>query len=489
MERSIKVFHTHIEVWPYKLGESPRVEKAMSVWIDAEYRYEPLGYYFYNDTLYVPRGFDINLLEKEFKIHAENMYHADEAKKVTGVKMLCPPRDETQVRAIDYLMGRGRFYSANTASQQALILDTGIGKTYVTIHSIIEMKTRAIIITHQDKIKQQWIERFKEYSNVKDEYLIDIAGSPQMEKVMKGKLSGYYYFINHQTINSYLRNNGPDELKKFFKKISVGIKVFDEAHLSFKNVMRTDFFSNTRKTYYLTANFDRTDPNEARVFRRAFDNAYKMTESQLLKDDADAKTGRKHIVFIPTLYRSNPAPQYVKMAMNSYGFSVAGFFKYAFHYDQYNTMREVFYQIFEMAIKLEGRILITLPKIEDTYILADSIKKHYPDLNRSIGTVNSKNTKDDNEYVKENSDIIVSTIRSCGTGVDIKKLRVIINLEPFSSKITANQLAGRLREYSPTEDTYFFHLVDLAFPVCEDQYLKVVRHLKGKCKSIEIFRP
>lgn len=85
---------------------------------------------------------------------------------------------------------------------------------------------------------------------------------------------------------------------------------------------------------------------------------------------------------------------------------------------------------------------------------------------------------------KSSVDVIISTIQSCGTGVDIKDLRSIINTTPFSSKIIANQLSGRLREYSPTDDTYFYDLIDIGFEPCERQLVNKLPILRAKCKGV-----
>ena len=49
-EKQIRIYHTHIEVYPYQLGECETIEKQMSVWVEAEFRYEPISYFVYNDT-------------------------------------------------------------------------------------------------------------------------------------------------------------------------------------------------------------------------------------------------------------------------------------------------------------------------------------------------------------------------------------------------------------------------------------------------------
>lgn len=480
-EKKIRVYHTHIEVSPYELGENERIERQLSIWIDAEYRFDPIAYYVIDNVLYLPRGFNLYILEKEFRSTAFTVKECDTVKNFRGVHMLVPPRDRIQKESIDFLSANGKFKNAIVYSQQALILDTGDGKTYTTTNAIIKLRMRSIIITHQDKIKKQWIETFLSKTDVSEDNIVNISGSDIIEKIMQNKIDGYFYFVNHQTISSYAKTHGYQALRSFFKKISVGIKVFDEAHLSFKNVLMIDMFSNTKKTFYLTANFGRSDSKEAALFKKCFSSVYKFGE-----ETKNYEEKRKHIIYVPVLYRSNPSIIELQMAMNMYGFSVLGFSKYALHEDEDNTMMRIFYHVFDIASKLEGKILITVPKIDDTEYIKECIQKDYPDISKKISTINSKNSQEKNDDAKTNADIICSTIKSCGTGVDIKGLRCIINLEPFSSNITSNQLSGRLREYAKDKDTYFFDLIDIAFPTCERQYKTKLTYLKKKCKKIQI---
>lgn len=482
-EKQIRVYHTHIEVSPYQIGENEKLERILSIWIDAEYRFDPIAFHIEDDTLYIPRGINIFMLEREFQSTAFIVNTPDDYKTIRGVHMTVEPRDRIQEESIDFLSSKGKFSNAYKYSQQALILDTGDGKTYTTIHGIINNKMKAMVITHQDKIKTQWINSFKDKTDIEEDRIVNITGSDIIDKIMKGKyLDGYVYLVNHQTINSYARIHGWKSIRELFKKLKIGVKVFDEAHLAFKNVLMIDMFSNTVKTFYLTANFGRSDSKEASLFKRCFASVYKFGE-----ETKNYEEKRKHIIYVPVLYRSNPSITHLQMASNMYGFSVLGFSKYALHEDYDKTQIKVFYKIFDIALKLQGKILITVPKISDTEFIKDLIKKEYLDLNKEISTVNSSNTKEQNTKAKE-ADIICSTIKSCGTGVDIKGLRVIINLEPFSSNITTNQLSGRLREYAKDKDTYFFDLIDISFPTCERQYKTKLGYLKKKCKEIKVMR-
>lgn len=481
-EKMIRVYHTHITISPYKLGENERIERYLSIWVDAEFRFDPIGYMYDEKerTLYVPRGVNLAMLQAEFNSVPLIVKSHTAPKKFKNVKMLVPPKSMIQMEAIDFLSGRGEFYQAQRYSQQALILDTGDGKTYTTVYAIVNFKMVACIITHQDAIKNQWINTFKNMTNIPLSSLVNINGSPNMLDVINGGLSGNIYFVNHQTINSFAKTYGWHMVSLFFEKAGIGIKVFDEAHKNFKNVLHTDFFSDVYKTFYLTANFGRTDTKEEILYRKAFSRVLKYGEQT-----RNYKEKRKHIIYVPVLYHSNPSTTDLISVMNAYGFSVLNFSKYAIYDDIEKTQLNKFKYVFELANKLDGKILVTIPKIDDTEYMVQFIKKEYPDLGKSIGTINSRNSKDINHSVKENCDIIISTIKSCGTGVDIKGLRCVINLEPFSSRITANQLSGRLREYAPDKDTYFFDLIDLAFPSCEKQYKSKLTDLRKKCKEIQ----
>ena len=63
-------------------------------------------------------------------------------------------------------------------------------------------------------------------------------------------------------------------------------------------------------------------------------------------------------------------------------------------------------------------------------------------------------------------DIIVTTIKSCGTGKDIPGLRALISADPLASKLGSRQLVGRLRPYSEILDTYFFDIVAIDILPC-----------------------
>ena len=145
-----------------------------------------------------------------------------------------------------------------------------------------------------------------------------------------------------------------------------------------------------------------------------------------------------------------------------------------------NTLIKVIRNVIRQTENLNGKTLIISPKTESVDIIADRLIGY---TDKSIGTVHSKNSTEKN-HRGFNSDIISSTLKSIGEGDDIKGLRVLINTEPIGSKLLADQLRGRLREYSKEDDTFFFHLVDTSVRESYEFLGRILPVMKRKCKEI-----
>ena len=86
-----------------------------------------------------------------------------------------------------------------------------------------------------------------------------------------------------------------------------------------------------------------------------------------------------------------------------------------------------------------------------------------------------------------NSDIIISTIKSSSTGLDIKGLKTAINTVSFSSSPQAAQVMGRLRQI-PDEETIF---VDIWNPEVKSQMFHMRNRLdvyRNKALRIEMIK-
>lgn len=467
------VKQTCIEVHDYNLGDQINLEKSLSVWNDSYFRYEPKGFDYdeENRILYLPRGMDIGFLERLFNRPIEMDRKYNDYQKAS-YKLIAEPRDEIQVKSIAYLIGENDFGYTKRYSQQLLNLDTSIGKTYVTIAASTFLQVNSIIITHQDRIKNQWINSFKKFTNISELAMCDITGSKQINKLMKmSKIPYKVFFINHGTLKSWCKKNGWENLNDVFIHLGIGLKVFDEAHIEFKSVLKIDFHTNVFKTFYLTATFERSEYDENKVFNQCFKNIAKFGKEV-------SKDVRKHIVYLAVKFDSKPSLSDKINIKGPKGFNRNAYIDYEL--DKGRIMDVIEYLIDFFKDK-EGKILILSSKIDSSFKIKEYLEEFRP--YKKYMAWNS-HVSDEEKAEAFTKDIISGTNLSLGTGSDIPGLRFVIMTEPYSSSVTAKQVSGRLREYAPDAYTFYIELVDTGFPKVVEMYKKRLKVFKKKCVSI-----
>ena len=472
--KEVRIFHSHIEVTPYEKGDCPQIEKLMSKYDIVTHKSIPIAYYIEDNTLYLPRGVSITLLEKYFGGIPAVEFTPDKYSRIKKGVASFKPKSTIQENAIKFLCSEDDYAYTGRYSQFGLNLDTGDGKTYATITSILKLKLKTIVITHQEKLKYQWIKTLDEMTTFPIENICDISGSDVMDEIMSGDVKAEIYFVNHQTLQAYAKEHGWKSIREFFKKIKVGIKVIDESHKFFQNIFMIDNFSNCFKTFYLTATFGRGDESEIRIYNRAFSSLVRYGE-----ETYEAEEKRKHIKLIVVYFASRPNYNILPNVKSNYGFSAYKYIDYELS-EENNSMMKVLFNILEQTRQLSGKTLVVSPKTDSVDKIADAIEDK---MGLDVGVVYSKNSSEtNNENLQK--EVISSTIKSIGEGVDIKGLRVLINLEPIGGKNLASQLRGRLREYSADEDTYLFYPVDTTLPESTMLLKRILPTMKKKCKEI-----
>lgn len=476
----IRVFQSHMEIYPYEKGQCEKLERMLSRskrvnrnW----YEYEPIAYYIENHILYIPKGISPNVLEKFFGVSPVPMPNADPYEKIKKGKGLRGPKNRMQDEGMQFLLGTGNFNYTGWYSQLGLNLSTGDGKTYATIYTILQLKMKAIIITNQEKVKREWINELTKNTDFPMENLVNISGSDVIDKIFKGKIKGEIYCVNHQTLASYAREHGWAKIHEFFKKIKVGIKVVDEAHKFFQNTLMIDFFSNCYKNIYLTATYGRAANNEKIVYKRAFQSLARFGEETINYEEK-----RKHINFIGVYFNSKPPYGTYADVKTGFGFSSYKYIDYEFNEATNHALIKLITILVKKALELEGKLLVLTPKVETV----EFMKKYIEDLTDIPVAVIHGGISDENvEKAKSDYRIISSTNKSVGEGVNIKGLRVIILSEPVGTDQVMDQVIGRLREYSDEDETYVFYPIDLTIPDITRMLKAAMPALKRKCKTIK----
>lgn len=120
---SIRVYRTHIEVYPYKEGQCPSIEKLLSRWDYICHKYVRIAYHIENDTLYIPKGVSLGYLSKLFGTDPLVSDKFDPMKKMEPCKPLKEAKSEIQQEAMDFLLSRGKFERNKREPQLSLNID------------------------------------------------------------------------------------------------------------------------------------------------------------------------------------------------------------------------------------------------------------------------------------------------------------------------------------------------------------------------------
>ena len=411
-----------------------------------------MGMYYEEEfrLLFLPRSVDIWYLEQCFNCKAYIDKNFDSYEDIGNCKLKTKPRDDVQKEALRFTVG-AQEYSENKYKSQLLVsLVTGKGKTYISIATIAFFEIKSIIITYSIQWLNQWKEKIMEYTGIKEKEILHISGSADINRLFNSKNTSKYkiFLISHSTIQSYASDNGWDSISRLFKHLRIGLKFYDEAHLNFDNMCMIDFFTNTYKTFYLTATPARSSEDENRIYARYYQNIPKI---DLFDDDEDP-----HTKYIAIKYNSHPNPFDIARCKNAYGLDRNKYMEYLTTRPEYFKILTI---VMDLALKQDGKTLIyigTNSAIQYTY---NWILMNYPELYDNVGIFTTLVSKEERMINREKR-IILSTTKSAGAAVDIDGLKMTIVLnEPFKSHVTAQQSLGRTR----AQNTFYIDCVDIGF--------------------------
>lgn len=473
----IDVFHTHIEVSPYKKGDFFELEKAMSRWRQVSKKhgkYEPMTYFIDGDTLYIPKGINIELLENRFGVLATMHREPTPSQKMSRkYDVTLPPRSSIQRRAVDFLTSSGDYASGSGYCQYTLNLETAAGKTYCAINSFTQMGIKTMVIVNREYLASHWKSEIMKFTNIPEDRIM-ILNTENIRRVLEMEVDADVYITLHQSLQSFARSGRWEDINELMSIAGIGLKYYDEAHEFYASTFTIDCFTNVKKTFYLTATLGRSNPQEKRGFLTMLSASYKLDDKRDEKD--------RHITYIAVRYTSELNQKQVWSIKGAHGFSPYRFIDNALYCDPKNALRDTFLSVLDTALNLDGQILVVSPKKDSVKYFADLIQSVVGSA-KTVGTIFSDNDESVN-FENQKCDIISSTIKSCGTGFNPPNLQTIICMEPHMSSITSHQLKGRLDRY-PGDNTYMFMLLDRKIPYMENVFEAHKRNLKGIVRDFE----
>lgn len=484
MANKISLTNTAIIVNNYDLGDCTQLERAFQVYDRVTHSRYFMGVHYdeLNKKLYLPRGIDLWFVKKCLNETDHDQIPCIRYETFNDVSIKKLPRDDVQKEALRFMIGKQEYRNNADVGQISVNLNTGKGKTYVTIATMAFLGMRGIVITDSTSWLKQWKAKTLEYTDIDPKDVCHIVGSAGIFRLINytdEQLKHYKLFlVTHDTIQRYGSTYGWDKITELFIKLKIGIKIFDEAHIDFDNMCNIDFFTNTFKTYYLTATPAKSADDENRIFQFFFKN---IPAIDLFNEEEDP-----HTKYVSIHFNSNPTPLDVSKCKNQYGLNRIGYVEYLKNQPNYFKLLTV---LMDLSLKLakneDEKILIyigTNNAITSTY---HWIIENFPELANNIGIYTSAVSADQKQYALTKK-VLLSTTKSAGAALDLPGLKVTVVLdEPFKSEVIARQTLGRTRD----SNTYYLDVVDKGFKQCVKFYyykLPIFQKYATDCSSIRL---
>lgn len=433
-----------------------------------------LGYMYdeAHDTLYLHKGVDLNYLRRllsdvEFKYdpydpYKEMNYQFEE---------VFPPRDEDQECAIDFISGENEYKSNANDSQIFLVLMTGQGKTYCAGYGAGVLGMKTLVIMHRDNLRVQWVKSLHDLNGYGSKEVYELTSSEELEAIARGTLSLDYdiYLMTHATFRAACnRIQDCNIIRNITRNLHIGFKIIDEAHLEFRDTLLMDFLFNVKRNLYLTATDGRSSKDENAIFKHVFSNT-----TFYRKQTTSSKHPDKWVEYITVDINTHCKPNIYRYRVNGgRGMSAITYGKWVIQYDKKQTHFKVCKDILKEIYSKEpsAKVILFMPLIDlctdcACFLNLELNNDESFEYSLDIKTVNSHNSKAQNEYNKQ-ADVIVTTIQSLGTGSDIKGITDIINCSPIVSKIVVKQVLGRIRYIA--KPCHYYDIVDVS--VQADRY-------------------
>jgi len=323
-------------------------------------------------------------------------------------------------------------------------LYTGYGKSLIaTISSVRRGKRFGFLIL--PRYINKWLDDLKEYTNIKDENIFIVKGSDSIRYLSEAsdkELSKIEVFIfSLTTMREYMKSyldineefNYTLKPSEFIRHLKIESIVSDETHQEFHNIYALFKMLDPKFALALTATLVSDNKREADMQKLLFPEHYRL--SGIVEYS-------KYIELYPVSYRL-ANPKSIK-AENKYGYNHTKF------EDNIKKRKQILNNYLEMIYFTVGKFYLKYKKQGDKCLIfastVDMCERIRDYLRTKIKDIKiNKYTAEDDYSVIEESDIIISTLGSAGTALDISNLITVIQTVLVKS-ITANiQSLGRLR--------------------------------------------
>lgn len=353
--------------------------------------------------------------------------------------------------------------------------------TFMAIYQMVKLGKRTVI-TISPKYLQTWLDGIAKFVRLNPKDICVVRGSDEVNGLMKQakndtleakiiiiSLQTYQYFMGEYEDNNGKMvhyNHTPDE---FWQILNPGFLIVDEGHESIHALFKYDLYLNIRSKLICTATLEADSPFINEMYRLIYPMKWRFKQG----------TYDKYIESVGVMYGLKSSKQikykgfggtysHVKLEQ-----SILKKDHFIVDYMRFiNSLVDFFYiKVMKPGMKL----LIYCATVDMCVVVTDYLERFY----RAQGLTVAKYTQEDPTSALYDNDIVVSTLKSAGTGVDIPGLRTVIMTVAVGSMQINIQSLGRLRELKMFPGV----TPSFVYTCCTD----IAPHMQYHRKKLQIF--
>lgn len=341
-----------------------------------------------------------------------------------------------------------------------LPLVTGTGKTFIALYCLAQRKQRfAVMVTNY---VDKWISDYRDIFGAKDDEILVVSGHKMVQSLItmgkEGTLKQKYIIFSTATIRNLITEFEEDPqffYDKYgilpfdlFKTCGIATLLIDEAHEHFNAVFRIAITTGAKNLFLLSATMLPSNDVEERAYSALYSPSDVYHDNMLVKylDVHMVSYNVSDYALKHLKWTVRGGPMNGAYSHNNFEKSLVRNPKLLKSYINL-IVEQLQVHYFDRYLK-NDKVIIFVSSID----LATRLVKYFRTIFTDYKTV---------RYVEKDSyeemltgDIIVSTILSAGTGLDIPNLRVGIQTVSTASLKQNIQSSGRLRRLPDRDVRY-----------------------------------
>lgn len=327
--------------------------------------------------------------------------------------------------------------------------------TFSTLAAVKEIAKRTVIMI-PPKYFGLWVTALKDVYEDIDNRFVTVSGSSELQvlihQALEGELNYDFIIMSMVTYRNYIEYferfgdnivNTPYRVSpcQFHEIIKAGIQINDEIQEDPGLVFRIDVFTNVAKQIYLSAT-----PYTGNDFVTRMIDHMLPDETKVPLPELDVFVNVNAILYGDPGIQPNDYIVPFKKTFNHARYEKRMLRKPNRLARYYSMVKRITYGIFVKDKQPKQKLLILCATVVFIEQLTAMLRREYPNLK----VMSYVSGSDYNKVLV--SDIIVSTIKSSGTGVDIPNLKETLLLQFTDSKKDNIQILGRLRRLKDYPD-------------------------------------